>query len=196
MIEHDGGARLQAWGLGARSSWEPLVEQARRSSPALHRADRPARPRRASTASCAARASRSSPGPTAWSGWSQDPETDRVLSAIVGAAGLQGHLGGPRGGQDRRPGEQGDAGRRRPARHGPGPAARGDDPAGRQRALGDLPVPAGGQPEGGPAGDPHLVGRPVPGQDAGASWRTSPPRRRSGTRPGGWGRRSRSTRPR
>ena len=27
---------------------------------------------------------------TGWSGWSQDPETDRVLSAIVGAAGLSG----------------------------------------------------------------------------------------------------------
>ena len=69
----------------------------------------------------------------------QDPETDRVLSAIVGAAGPARDLGGAGGGQDRRPGEQGDAGRRRPAGHGPGPAAGGDDPAGRQRALGDLP---------------------------------------------------------
>ena len=41
-------------------------------------------------ASCAARGSRCSPGPTGSSGWSRTPETDRVLSAIVGAAGLEG----------------------------------------------------------------------------------------------------------
>ena len=68
----------------------------------------------------------------------QDPETDRVLSAIVGADGPAGDLGGARGRQDRGPGQQGDAGRGRPAGDGSGQVSRRTDVAGRQRALGDL----------------------------------------------------------
>ena len=43
----------------------------------------------------------------------QDPETDRVSRAIVGAVGPARNLGGTRGRQDRGAGQQGDAGRRR-----------------------------------------------------------------------------------
>ena len=41
VIGHDGGRRLRAWGLGAATNWEAIVEQARRFRPrrvALRRA--------------------------------------------------------------------------------------------------------------------------------------------------------------
>ena len=89
VIAHDGGARLKARGLGANTS----VGRAGGAGPgvpaALHRPGRPRRRgrRRRPVAGVrhrgALRAGR--PGPDG-----EDPETDRVLSAIVGAAGLQG----------------------------------------------------------------------------------------------------------
>jgi 1-deoxy-D-xylulose-5-phosphate reductoisomerase len=89
VVEHDAGARLEVHGLGARSQWEPLVDWARRHRPrflALEDCE---------AARCAAQALRGSEvevlsGPDGLIRMVQDPETDRVLSAIVGAAGLRG----------------------------------------------------------------------------------------------------------
>jgi 1-deoxy-D-xylulose-5-phosphate reductoisomerase len=89
VIEHDGGARLRAFGLGAHSSGKSLVEQARAF-----------RPRYITLADPGAAASINGQlrgsgvevlsGPDGLIKMAQDPQTDRVLSAIVGAAGLRG----------------------------------------------------------------------------------------------------------
>jgi 1-deoxy-D-xylulose-5-phosphate reductoisomerase len=89
VIEHDAGARLEAHGLGARSQWEPLVEWARQYAPRFLALEDP------EAARSAAQALRGSDvevlsGPDGLIRMVQDPETDRVLSAIVGAAGLRG----------------------------------------------------------------------------------------------------------
>src|SRR5215218_1258292 len=88
VVEHDGGARLGVRGLGAHSSWEALVEQARAF-----------RPRYIALTDPDAAASVNGQlrdtgvevlaGPDGLVTMVQDPETDRVLSAIVGAAGLR-----------------------------------------------------------------------------------------------------------
>jgi 1-deoxy-D-xylulose-5-phosphate reductoisomerase len=87
---HEGaGPRLRAWGLAAHSQWELLVEQAR-----------VARPRYIALADPAAAARVDGQlrgtgvevlsGPEGLVTMVADPATDRVLSAIVGAAGLRG----------------------------------------------------------------------------------------------------------
>ena len=81
--------RLKAWGLGARSSWESLVALANLHHPRFLTLSDP----EASTA--AKRALKGSgvevlSGPDGVERMVQDPETDRVLSAVVGAAGLRG----------------------------------------------------------------------------------------------------------
>lgn len=89
VLEHDGGQRLRAYGLGARGSWEVLEAQARQFRPRfVALTDRDAADRVQG---------RLGPlgielltGPDGLVRMAQDPETDRVLSAIVGAAGLQG----------------------------------------------------------------------------------------------------------
>jgi len=88
VIEHDAGARLRVRGLGAHASWQLLVEQAR-----THR------PRYIALADPNAAACVNGDlnhlnvevlvGPEGLVKMAQDPETDRVLSAIVGAAGLE-----------------------------------------------------------------------------------------------------------
>ena len=89
VIEHDGGARLKARGLSAHSSWERLVEQARAHRPRYVTLTDPG-------ASAALNGSLRGTGVEVLFGTDglvrmvQDPETDRVLSAIVGAAGLSG----------------------------------------------------------------------------------------------------------
>jgi 1-deoxy-D-xylulose-5-phosphate reductoisomerase len=89
VIAHDGSRRLRARGLSAHSRWEPLLAQAREF-----------RPRFITLTDPAAAASVSGPlrgtgvevlaGADGIERMVQDPETDRVLSAIVGAAGLRG----------------------------------------------------------------------------------------------------------
>ena len=126
----------------------------------------------------------------------QDPATDRVLSAIVGAAGLNGTWAALEAGKTV-------ALANKETLVVAGPLVM--DLA-RRRGGDCLPVDSehsaifqalqAGPTARGPPGDPDLLGRPVPGQDRAASWPTSRPRRRCGTRPGRWGRRSRSTRPR
>ena len=126
----------------------------------------------------------------------QDPETDRVLSAIVGAAGLRGTWAALEAGKIV-------ALANKETLVVAGPLVM--DLA-RRRGATILPVDSehsaifqalqAGRADGGPPGDPDLVGRARSGAGRPASWPRSRPRRRCGTRPGGWARRSRSTRPR
>ena len=89
VIEHDGGKRLAAWGFSAHRRWQALAEQARRCDLRyVVAADQVRRGR--------ARTSPARNGGPVLGGLDglirmvQDPETDRVLSAIVGAVGLRG----------------------------------------------------------------------------------------------------------
>ncbi len=89
VIEHDGGARLKAWGLSAHSRWQALAEQAIAHRPRSIALSDPA------LTPLVERAVRGT-GVQVLGGWDgiirmiQDPETDRVLSAVVGAVGLRG----------------------------------------------------------------------------------------------------------
>ena len=89
VIGHDGGTRLRAWGLGAHSSWEALADQAETFKPryvALADPDAASALRHRLSGSGVDVLS----GPDGLIAMVQDPEVDRVLSAIVGAAGLRG----------------------------------------------------------------------------------------------------------
>ena len=89
VIEHDAGQRLRTWGLSAHSQARLLVEQARAT-----------RPRYVAVTSAAAVAEVSEglrglgtevlKGREGVAQMVTDPATDRVLTAIVGAAGLEG----------------------------------------------------------------------------------------------------------
>jgi 1-deoxy-D-xylulose-5-phosphate reductoisomerase len=89
VIEHDGGARLRAWGLSAHARWERMVEQAIAHRPRFVAL---ADPELAHLAESKLRGT----GTEVVAGLDgivrmvQDPQTDRVLSAIVGAVGLSG----------------------------------------------------------------------------------------------------------
>jgi 1-deoxy-D-xylulose-5-phosphate reductoisomerase len=91
VIAHEGcaGPRLRAWGLGAHSRWQLLVEQARATRPRYITLTDPA------AAACINGQLRGTgievlAGPEGLVTMVEDPATDRVLSAIVGAAGLRG----------------------------------------------------------------------------------------------------------
>jgi 1-deoxy-D-xylulose-5-phosphate reductoisomerase len=89
VIEHDGGRRLKAWGLSAHSRWQALAEQASRLRPRF------AAVTDGDFASQLDRDLKGTgveilKGPDAVVRMVQHPETDRVLSAIVGVAGLRG----------------------------------------------------------------------------------------------------------
>ncbi|WZP00034.1 1-deoxy-D-xylulose-5-phosphate reductoisomerase [Isosphaeraceae bacterium EP7] len=89
VIAHDGGARLRAHGLAAGSSWQGLLAQAREARPRyIALAD----PEAAAQVDGQLRGTGVEllQGPDAIERMVTDPETDRVLSAIVGAAGLRG----------------------------------------------------------------------------------------------------------
>jgi len=88
VIEHDRGTRLAVRGLGAHRSWETLVDQARTHRPHFIALTDP------EAAACVNGALRSTgvrvlAGQDGLATMVQDERTDRVLSAIVGAAGLQ-----------------------------------------------------------------------------------------------------------
>ncbi len=89
VIEHDGGARLRAFGLAAQSSVDALIEQARAFRPRYITLSDPA-------ASARVNGQLSGTGVELLTGLDavvrmvQSPEVDKVLSAIVGAAGLEG----------------------------------------------------------------------------------------------------------
>jgi 1-deoxy-D-xylulose-5-phosphate reductoisomerase len=89
VIGHDGGKRLKTRGLGARSSWETLVEQARVHRPRYVALTDPVAAARAEEELRGTGVEVLS-GPDGLVKMARDPETDRVLSAIVGAAGLRG----------------------------------------------------------------------------------------------------------
>ena len=81
--------KADAYGLGARGSWQLLEEQARQFRPRFVALTDP------DSADCVDGRLRGLGvevlrGPDGLVRMAQDPETDRVLSAIVGAAGLQG----------------------------------------------------------------------------------------------------------
>src|ERR1700677_3912985 len=89
VIEHDGGARLKAWGLSAHARWKEMAEQAIAHRPRFAVL---ADPELARLVQSELRGT----GVEVLAGLDgmirmvQDPETDRVLSAIVGAVGLRG----------------------------------------------------------------------------------------------------------
>jgi 1-deoxy-D-xylulose-5-phosphate reductoisomerase len=89
VIEHDAAGRLQAWGLSAHKSWAGLVEQARAVRPRFVTVTDPEGFDRL-------KVELHGEGVEVLAGRDgivrmvQDPSTDRVLSAIVGAAGLEG----------------------------------------------------------------------------------------------------------
>jgi 1-deoxy-D-xylulose-5-phosphate reductoisomerase len=89
VIEHDGGARLKAWGLSGHSRWEELAAQAVAHRPRFVSVTEPDLVRRMES-------ELRGTGVEVLGGLDglvrmvQHPETDRVLSAIVGAVGLSG----------------------------------------------------------------------------------------------------------
>jgi 1-deoxy-D-xylulose-5-phosphate reductoisomerase len=89
VIEHDGGRRLKAFGLSAHSQWETLAAQARALRPRFITLTDPG-------AALRLNGELKDTGVETLSGTDgiirmvQDRETDRVLTAIVGAAGLRG----------------------------------------------------------------------------------------------------------
>jgi 1-deoxy-D-xylulose-5-phosphate reductoisomerase len=89
VIDHDGGARLKSWGLSAHSRWRVLAAQAVKQLPRFVTLTDPAlavlveRELRGTGVQVLA-------GEDGLIRMVQDPETDRVLSAIVGAVGLRG----------------------------------------------------------------------------------------------------------
>ena len=89
VLEHDGGQRLRAFGLAARSSIDLLVEQARKFRPRFATLTDPAS---ASLMDGQLRGTGTEwlIGPDAVEKMVRDPEVDRVLTAVVGVAGLRG----------------------------------------------------------------------------------------------------------
>jgi 1-deoxy-D-xylulose-5-phosphate reductoisomerase len=89
VIEHDAARRFKAWGLSAHSRWEELADQAARYRPAFVTVTEaglaPLVERR--LAGLGVQVMRGLDGIERMV---QDPQTDRVLCAIVGAAGLRG----------------------------------------------------------------------------------------------------------
>src|SRR5262245_19453220 len=89
VIEHDGGARLRAWGLSGHTRWKELASQALTHRPRFVAVGEPDVARRMEP-------ELRGTGIEVVSGLDgvirmvQHPETDRVLSAIVGAVGLSG----------------------------------------------------------------------------------------------------------
>lgn len=89
VLEHDAGRRLRAWGLTAGSGWEALLEQARAFRPRfLALADENFAAQLRNT--LLGTDTELLTGPDAIERIASDPQVDRVLSAIVGAAGLRG----------------------------------------------------------------------------------------------------------
>ena len=89
VLAHDRGQRLEAWGLAANSGWELLIEQARQFRPRyITLSD----PRAAAQVDGQLRGTGVEllTGADAIETMASAPEVDRVLSAIVGAAGLRG----------------------------------------------------------------------------------------------------------
>jgi 1-deoxy-D-xylulose-5-phosphate reductoisomerase len=89
VIEHDAAGRLRAWGLSAHKSWGGLIEQARATRPRFVTVTDPEGYERLRVELRVADVEVLA-GRDGIIRMVQDPSTDRVLSAIVGAAGLEG----------------------------------------------------------------------------------------------------------
>ncbi len=89
VIEHDCGKRLRTWGLSAHTSGSALIEQARTFRPRFVTVTDPesAEPVQRALRGLDVEVLQGLEGVVRMV---QDPATDRVLSAIVGAAGLEG----------------------------------------------------------------------------------------------------------
>jgi 1-deoxy-D-xylulose-5-phosphate reductoisomerase len=89
VIGHDGGTRLRAWGLSAHTRWHDLAAQAVEHRPRFIAVTDPelARPMEHELRGMGVQVLAGLDGLVRMV---QDPETDRVLSAIVGAVGLRG----------------------------------------------------------------------------------------------------------
>ncbi len=89
VIEHDGGVRLKAWGLSAHSRWQDLAAQAVAHRPRFIAVTDPklVRPMEQELRGLGVQVLAGLDGLVKMV---QDPGTDRVLSAIVGAVGLSG----------------------------------------------------------------------------------------------------------
>ena len=89
VIDHDGGKRLKAWGLSAHCRWQALAEQAAALRPRFVAVADPALAGELEHA-LAGTGVEVLAGEAGIIRMVEDPETDRVLSAIVGAVGLRG----------------------------------------------------------------------------------------------------------
>jgi 1-deoxy-D-xylulose-5-phosphate reductoisomerase len=89
VIDYDGGKRLKAWGLSAFCRWQTLAEQAAALRPRFVAVADPALTGELEQA-LAGTGVEVLGGEAGIIRMVQDPETDRVLSAIVGAVGLRG----------------------------------------------------------------------------------------------------------
>ncbi len=88
VLEHQGPSRLRAFGLGARASWEELTAQAEAFRPRwIALADPEAAAR--VNGRLKGLGVRVLSGPEGLAQMATEPEVDRVLSAIVGSAGLE-----------------------------------------------------------------------------------------------------------
>jgi 1-deoxy-D-xylulose-5-phosphate reductoisomerase len=89
VIEHDGGARFRLFGLSAHSRWQALVEQARAFRPRFIAVSDPEAAARLD-GRLRGTGTELLVGQDGIIRMVQDPQVDRVLTAIVGAAGLRG----------------------------------------------------------------------------------------------------------
>jgi 1-deoxy-D-xylulose-5-phosphate reductoisomerase len=89
VIEFDGAKRLKAWGLSANCRWQALAEQAAALRPRFVAVADPAFAGELERA-LAGTGAEVVAGEAGIIRMVEDPETDRVLSAIVGAVGLRG----------------------------------------------------------------------------------------------------------
>ncbi len=89
VLAHDGGVRLRAFGLAAHSSVDRLIEQARRLRPAVIALNDPAAAARLN-GELRELGSELLVGPDEIEDLVRRPEVDRVLTAVVGVAGLRG----------------------------------------------------------------------------------------------------------
>jgi 1-deoxy-D-xylulose-5-phosphate reductoisomerase len=89
VIAHDGGARLRAWGLSANTSWKELAAQAVAHRPRFVAVNSPelVQPLEQELGGTGVEVLS---GRAGLDRMVRDPETDRVLCAIVGAEGLWG----------------------------------------------------------------------------------------------------------
>jgi 1-deoxy-D-xylulose-5-phosphate reductoisomerase len=89
VIEHDGGARLRTWGLSGHTRWKVLASQAMAHRPRFVATTEPEVARRLEP-ELRGTGIEVLVGLDGVIRMVQDPETDRVLNAVVGAAGLSG----------------------------------------------------------------------------------------------------------